>query len=122
MASRPGGGRPRDLLEACGGEDAAAADVELVHHELLPRTIAMAGVAASATSPPCRRLAAMIPRRRDRLQRCNPRASKERGAMRIVIIEFMSLDGVVQAPGGPDEDTDGGFAHGGWSHPFFDPE
>jgi dihydrofolate reductase len=42
--------------------------------------------------------------------------------MRIVIIEFMSLDGVVQAPGGPNEDTDGGFAHGGWSHPFFDPD
>jgi dihydrofolate reductase len=42
--------------------------------------------------------------------------------MRLVIIEFMSLDGVVQAPGGPDEDTDGGFAHGGWTHPFFDPE
>ena len=40
--------------------------------------------------------------------------------MRIVIIEFMSLDGVVQAPGGADEDTDGGFAHGGWSQPFFD--
>ena len=42
--------------------------------------------------------------------------------MRIVISEFISLDGVVQAPGGPQEDTDGGFAHGGWSHPFFDPE
>lgn len=42
--------------------------------------------------------------------------------MRIVIIEFMSLDGVVQAPGGPDEDVDGGFSHGGWSHTFFDPE
>ncbi len=42
--------------------------------------------------------------------------------MRIVITEFMSLDGVVQAPGGPDEDTDGGFTHGGWSHQFFDPE
>ncbi|WP_030814878.1 dihydrofolate reductase family protein [Streptomyces sp. NRRL S-337] len=42
--------------------------------------------------------------------------------MRIVVSEFMSLDGVVQAPGGPDEDTDGGFAHGGWSHPYFDPE
>lgn len=40
--------------------------------------------------------------------------------MRIVITEFISLDGVVQAPGGPDEDTDGGFANGGWSHPFFD--
>ena len=41
--------------------------------------------------------------------------------MRIVISEFMSLDGVVQAPGGPDEDPDGGFAHGGWSMPYFDP-
>ncbi|WP_028803545.1 dihydrofolate reductase family protein [Streptomyces sp. 142MFCol3.1] len=42
--------------------------------------------------------------------------------MRIVISAFISLDGVVQAPGGPEEDTDGGFAHGGWSHPYFDPE
>jgi len=41
--------------------------------------------------------------------------------MRIVISEFMSLDGVVQAPGGAQEDTDGGFTHGGWSIPFFDP-
>ena len=42
--------------------------------------------------------------------------------MRVVVHEFMSLDGVVQAPGGPEEDTDGGFAHGGWSIPYFDPE
>jgi len=42
--------------------------------------------------------------------------------MRIVVTEFISLDGVVQAPGDPDEDRDGGFAHGGWSHPFFDPD
>ena len=42
--------------------------------------------------------------------------------MRIVINEFISLDGVVQAPGGAEEDTDGGFRHGGWSMPFFDPE
>jgi len=42
--------------------------------------------------------------------------------VRVVASEFMSLDGVVQAPGGPDEDTSGGFSHGGWSHQFFDPE
>ena len=42
--------------------------------------------------------------------------------MRIVISEFISLDGVVQAPGGPEEDTDGGFAHGGWSMTYFEPE
>src|SRR4051812_19808196 len=42
--------------------------------------------------------------------------------MRVVVSEFMSLDGVVQAPGGPEEDTDGGFAHGGWSIPYFDPD
>src|SRR5436190_3527226 len=42
--------------------------------------------------------------------------------MRIILSEFISVDGVVQAPGGKDEDTDGGFQHGGWSAPFFDPE
>ncbi len=40
--------------------------------------------------------------------------------MRVVVSDFMSLDGVVQAPGGEEEDTEGGFAHGGWSMPFFD--
>jgi dihydrofolate reductase len=42
--------------------------------------------------------------------------------MRIIISDFMSLDGVVQAPGGREEDTEGGFTHGGWSMPFFDPD
>jgi dihydrofolate reductase len=42
--------------------------------------------------------------------------------MRIVLSQFMSLDGVVQAPGGKEEDTDGGFSHGGWSFQWFDPD
>ncbi len=42
--------------------------------------------------------------------------------MRIILSDFMSLDGVVQAPGGRNEDTDGGFQHGGWSMRFFDPD
>jgi len=39
---------------------------------------------------------------------------------KLVVIEFMSLDGVVQAPGDPQEDTEGGFVHGGWQRPYFD--
>jgi len=44
------------------------------------------------------------------------------GTVRVVVSEFMSLDGVLQAPGGKDEDTTGGFRHGGWSYEYFDPE
>ena len=36
------------------------------------------------------------------------------------VIEFLSLDGVMQAPGAPDEDTEGGFRHGGWQRPYLD--
>lgn len=39
---------------------------------------------------------------------------------RIIVNEFMSLDGVVQAPGGADEDTSGGFRHGGWHMQYMD--
>ena len=38
---------------------------------------------------------------------------------KIVVSEFMSLDGVMQAPGGKDEDTDGGFTQGGWTWPYW---
>ena len=38
----------------------------------------------------------------------------------VIVNEWMTLDGVVQAPGQPDEDRSGGFAHGGWHMPYFD--
>ena len=41
---------------------------------------------------------------------------------KIKIIEHITLDGVIQAPGGPEEDTSGGFAYGGWSAPHDDPD
>ena len=40
---------------------------------------------------------------------------------KINVLEFVSLDGVTQAPGGPEEDTSGGFAHGGWTSPHSEP-
>ena len=38
---------------------------------------------------------------------------------KLIVSEFVSLDGVMQAPGGEDEDRDGGFAHGGWTRPYW---
>ena len=39
---------------------------------------------------------------------------------KVIVLEHISLDGVIQAPGGPDEDTSGGFAYGGWISPYSD--
>ena len=38
---------------------------------------------------------------------------------KLIVSEFVSLDGVIQAPGGKDEDTDGGFQYGGWTWPYW---
>ena len=38
---------------------------------------------------------------------------------KIIVLSFMTLDGVMQAPGGPDEDTSSGFKYGGWTAPYF---
>ena len=40
---------------------------------------------------------------------------------KLIVTEFVTLDGVAQAPGGPDEDADGGFTYGGWQAPLLDP-
>ena len=39
---------------------------------------------------------------------------------KIIVLSFISLDGVMQAPGGPEEDPAGGFSYGGWTVPYFD--
>jgi len=38
---------------------------------------------------------------------------------KLIVSEFVTLDGVMQAPGGKDEDRDGGFEHGGWTMPYW---
>jgi dihydrofolate reductase len=59
---------------------------------------------------------------RQRLSQERISTNKEQTMGKLIVTEFVTLDGVAQAPGGPDEDRDGGFAHGGWQAPVADQE
>jgi hypothetical protein len=39
---------------------------------------------------------------------------------KLIVLSFITLDGIIQAPGGPEEDPSGGFTFGGWTVPYFD--
>jgi dihydrofolate reductase len=47
-------------------------------------------------------------------------AAKKNSMRKIVVLSFVTIDGVIQAPGGPEEDVSGGFKHGGWTVPHVD--
>src|SRR5690242_18384844 len=64
----------------------------------------------------------MSPVRGPSLNWCRRHQEEEDTMGKLIVTEFVTLDGVAQAPGGPDEDRDDGFTHGGWQAPLLDEE
>ena len=56
------------------------------------------------------------------LNGCIAAGKRENAMGKLIVTEFVTLDGVAQGPGEPDEDRDGGFTHGGWQAPMFEEE
>ncbi len=57
---------------------------------------------------------------RERSQTINAGAWLKNSMRKVTVLSFVTMDGVIQAPGGPEEDVTGGFKYGGWTAPYFD--
>src|SRR5690606_29080820 len=101
-----------DLLTPSAG--AAAQRLPLTVHALSREVTSRAGSVGDLRPRP------MSSGRRGRPTSATSARPEENDMGQLVVTEFATLDGVAQAPGGPDEDRDAGFAHGGWQAPYVD--
>jgi len=88
-----------------------------VHHQ---RASPATGAEAGAEAKPMSRIGFVLRPACDSAETGATSKWKETGVRKVIVSEWMSLDGVVQAPAYADEDTSGGFEHGGWHLRYFD--